>query len=504
MKNWLTFLLLLLTGLQQLAAQKVIYSEPDKEDTKQSRFDILGKVGSNILVYKNIRDNHDISVYDMEMKQTARVKLGFLPERIINADFINYNDFAYMFYQYQKRNVVYAMAARIDSNGKIIGEPITMDTTNISFWANNKLYNVINSDDKQRICLFKVNSRNELKYVVTTVLFDKEMQIEEKHQMQIDMPYRNDFLTEFGMDNQGNIVFARASRGYQNENINHLNLMTKKRGSNFITITELKLNGQYLDDIKIKVDNINRQYVLTSFFSKTRTGNIDGLYTCLWDAEAGQVKTATTHVFNEQLRGEARGQNSYRTAFNDYFLNNIVVRKDGGFLLVAESFYTTGRAGGFNRMDYLWGSPFLRPMDYYMFSPYSYSYPWWRWNSFNQATNYHAQNVAVFSFDSAARVSWTNIINKVQWDDQTDAFIGYQMVNTGDQLYFLFNQQEKRLQLLTSQSISPDGQINRNPTLRNLDKGYDFMPRYGKQVGSRLIVVPCIYRAYLCFALIEI
>jgi hypothetical protein len=173
------------------------------------------------------------------------------------------------------------------------------------------------------------------------------------------------------------------------------------------------------------------------------------------------------------------------------------------FLLAAESFFTTGRGGMVNRYDYMYGSPFLRPTDYYMFSPYGYGYPWWRYNSLGQSTRYNAQNVVLFSFDSSGKINWSNVINKNQFDDETDAFIGYAMVNTGDQLHFLFNQQEKRVQLLSDQSISPAGQVVRNPTLKNLDKGYDFMPRYGKQIGIRQIVFPCMYRNYLCFARLD-
>ena len=40
-------------------------------------------------------------------------------------------------------------------------------------------------------------------------------------------------------------------------------------------------------------------------------------------------------------------------------------------------------------------------------------------------------------------------------------------------------------------SMTPDGKINRNPTLKNLDKGYEFMPKYGKQVSARQMIIPC-------------
>ncbi len=486
-------------------AQRVIYTEPDRNDIRQTEFEIVGKVGGNILIYKSLRENYSMSVYDMDMKQKDRVKLGYLPDKIINADFLAYPDYCYMFYQYQRRNIVYCMAAKIDGNGKLASEPVTMDTTEISFFASNKIYSVINSDDKERIGVFKINSKNERNHLVTTVLFDKNLQKIEKNYLSIDMPERHDYLTEFTVDNNGDFVFARAVQSQQNDNIQKLYLLYKNAGSPTVKETEIPLKNQYLDDIRIKVDNYNKRYIISSFYSKSRQGNIEGLFSCIWNKPEQAIQTTVFMPFDENLRNEAKGDNGIKTAFNDYFIRNLIVKKDGGFLLAAESFFTTGRGGAYNRYDYLYGSPFLRPMDYYMFSPYGYGYgyPWWRYNSLGQSTRYNAQNIAIFSFDSTGNIEWRNIISKNQYDDETDAFIGYAMVNMGNQLHFLFNQQEKRMQLLTDQSISPEGQISRNPTLKNLDKGYDFMPRYGKQIGSRQIVFPCMYRNYLCFARLD-
>ena len=81
--------------------------------------------------------------------------------------------------------------------------------------------------------------------------------------------------------------------------------------------------------------------------------------------------------------------------------------------------------------------------------------------------------------------------------------ISYNVVNTGDALHFLTNMQERKNNLLTDYSIVADGTLNRNPTLKNLDRGYDFLPKYGKQVTSRIMIIPCIYRNYLCFAKID-
>jgi hypothetical protein len=77
------------------------------------------------------------------------------------------------------------------------------------------------------------------------------------------------------------------------------------------------------------------------------------------------------------------------------------------------------------------------------------------------------------------------------------------MFNAGSQLKFLFNQLERQELILTEQSINPDGQITRSSTLKNLDKGYVFMPRHAKQVGAKQIIVPCMYHSFLCFAKID-
>lgn len=499
----ITYLVICLFLTSFAFAQRVFYSEPDRADLRQTNFEIIGKVSGNYLVYKNNREEHEISVYDNEMVQKERVKLAFLPERVINADFLAYPDFSYMIYQHQKRNIVYCMAAKIDGSGKIIGEPTQLDTTAISFFASNKLYSFIHSDDKQHLAVFKINSKNERVHLLTTSVFDKELKLLKKDHMGIAMPERNDLLTEFQIDNDGNLIFTRAIQNQQSENIQKLFMLIKPLQSSALAEHEVKLNNIFLDDIRLKVDNYNKRYILTSLYTKTRHGNLEGIYVGIWDRAVAEFTNATATAFSENIRMDARGQNSVKAAFNDYFLRNIIVKKDGGFLMAAEAFYSTGRGGGYNR-NLFYGNPFMRSSDYYTYSPYAYSYPWSRWNNINQQSRFHAENIAVFSFNNAGKLSWGNILNKDQYDDDIDIFIGYQMVNTGDQLHFIYNKQEKRTQLLSDQTVSPDGQLTRVPTLKNLDRGYEFMPRLGKQVASRQIIFPCMYRNYLCFAKLEL
>lgn len=266
---------------------------------------------------------------------------------------------------------------------------------------------------------------------------------------------------------------------------------------------DLKIDKTWLDEIHIKVDNFNKRYILTSFYFNERRGNIDGLYFYVWDKTSGQLFMEKTVAFTDEFRKEARGDASIKMAFNDYFVKNIITRKDGGFIIAAECYYTTSRFNNWNRWDYLYGSPYMNSFNNsYYYSPY-YSNYYWRTRSGSPSVRYHADNIAVLSFDAKGNPEWNNVLGKSQYDDESDDLLSYETMNTGGQVHFLYNQQERRSNLLSDYSISPSGEVTRNPTLKNLDKGYDFMPKYGKQVSARQMIVPCIYRNYICFAKID-
>ncbi|MCC7401673.1 MAG: hypothetical protein IT214_09325 [Chitinophagaceae bacterium] len=488
-----------------VSAQRIVYSEPERDDTRRMNFDIIGKIDGNFLVYKNIRNNNSIILFNNDMQQVAKTDLDFLPnyDRMINVDFFAYNSFFYMIYQYQKHNIVYCSAVKLDGNGKKVSDIMEMDTTRIGFAANNKIYTVLSSEDKSRIIIFKINNRNRRLYSMTTMLYDNSLQLLKKSRLAIPMEDRDNYLNEFNLDNEGDLVFSKFLRS-SNDNISQASFVIKPAMGDTLLVNNLDLGKTYLDEIRIKVDNFNKRYFLTSFYYKQRRGNIDGYYFYIWDKKIKGPFRQDTIIFSDDLKKEARGESSTKMAFNDYFIRNIIIKKDGGFLISSESYYTTSRYNSWNRWDYLYGSPFFSPWGYYYYSPY-YNNLWWNSRYYNNSSNvrYHADNIAVLSFDSTGKLQWANVIGKSQYDDQSDDEISYQLMNTGDQLHFLFNDMERKTNLLNDFTISPEGQLNHNPTLKNLDRGYEFMPKYGKQVSARQAIIPCVHRNLICFAKID-
>jgi len=482
--------------MNMATSQKLVYSEPEKNEARQTNFEIIGKYKDNYLVYKNYRATNTISVYNNDMKLVKNIPLDFMPDKIIEATFVAYSDYAFLFYQYQQKGVIRLMAVKLGAEGKNLTEPIEIDTTITGNNADNKIYSILPSEDKNHILAFRINTRNERRFVLKTLLFDKELTLQHStSKLNLDMSDRTDFLTDFYLDNDGNMVFGKGIRMNQNANITKFSLIVKPAKKDSFDFKELVFDKVSLDEVKLKLDNFNNRYLFTSFYYPNRKTTIEGIANAIYDKNANDWVIRNTIPLDEQLREDARGENSIKTAFDDYFIHDITKRN-----------YKTnkGNSNKFNRWDMM--NPYMTPMDYYRYggygSPWGYGSPY-GYGSSSNATRYHADNIMVLAFDKNGKMILSNMVTKTQFDDNTSNSISYQMINTGNGLQYIYNDNEARNVVLAYQTLNTEGRIIRNPTLKTLDRDYKFLPRFAKQVDRRLVIIPCMYRNSLCFAKLE-
>jgi len=485
-------------------SQQINYSQPESNDIRSLNFEIIGKISNNFLVYKYIRNSNEISVYDNSMKLLDKIDLRFMPDKTLNVDFVAYPDFAWLIYQFQKRNIIHCMAVKINGEGKLLTDPVELDTTQLSFFSDNKIYSTIHSEDKSKIMIYKIQKKND-RYNFTTLLFNDSLQLLHKSRIPTNFEDKKDIFSDFFVDNLGNFVFTRGNRSSSRDFIQELDLITKHPDTDNFNINRLDLSDKFLDEIKLKVDNVNQHYVINSLYYVKRRGNVEGLYIAVWDEGNKKLVSQYFAEFNDSIRAVAKTEGSNKVALNDFFIRDVILKKDGGYILTAEDYYTQSRSSPWNRYDYLYGGypSFYSPYYYNYYSPYSYGYYGRPGYYNNSQARYYYNNILILNMDNTGKLEWSNVIRKSQYDDDNDNFLSYVIMLTGGKLHFLFNELERRNQLLNDQTVSASGDVPRNPPLKNLDRGYQFMPRYAKQVSASQIIVPCVYRNYICFAKIE-
>ncbi|MEJ7587215.1 MAG: hypothetical protein WKI04_06605 [Ferruginibacter sp.] len=421
-------------------------------------------------------------------------------------DYITFPDNFYFIYQYQRRGVVYCMGAKMDFNGHLVGEPMQLDTTHIGTLGDSKIYSTINSDDKKQIMIFKIQKKDEQFHFVT-LLLDSKLKFVHKSRLSIDHDDRNDVYSDFLLDNEGKFIFTRSIKSSSRSVISTLYLVTKDRLQDSFSMKQINLNDLFIDEIKMKIDNVNKRYLLNSFYYTQKRGNIEGIFCSIWDAKGDSSYFNVFTKLDDSIRNFAKSKGSLKVALNDFFIRNILLKKDGSYLLAAEDYssQTNGNNMGWNRWDYLYGSPFMSPYNYYYYSPSyggGYYRPFSRFNS-NQSTRYYYDNILLLDIGTTGNIKWSKMINKEQYADDSDNYLSFSTFITESEIHFLFNLLEKRNKLLTDNTLSANGSIKRNPTIKSIDRGYEYMPKLSKQVGARQIIVPCTFRNQICFAKID-
>ena len=119
------------------------------------------------------------------------------------------------------------------------------------------------------------------------------------------------------------------------------------------------------------------------------------MFTYVWDKTADKQYASQFTEITDSLRYEAKSGGLLRFALDNFFIRQVVVKADGGFILAAEdhSTDTRGNNNNFNRYDYLYNPYSLNSGNYY-YNPYTGYYR--PLNSFNnQSTRYYYENILV-------------------------------------------------------------------------------------------------------------
>lgn len=487
-----------------LLAQEIIYSEFNGEENRDMSFEILGKMRDHYVIYKNIRWKHVLAFYNEDMRIKKSLRLTFVPDKTFNIDFVTYPDHFNMIYQYQRNSVVYCMGVKMSPDGDRLSEPVRLDSTKLSILSENKIYSTIYSQDKQRILVYKMQRKND-QYTIATKLFDPQLLMLDSTRMVNPYDDRNDAYGDPFLTNKGDFVFTKLSLTHLRKKINGMEVISHSPGANGFITKPIIFENKYFDEVKIKVDNQNGQYILNALYYDKQGGNIAGLFTGLLDEKNCEIKNISFNVFEDSLRG-AISEGLFSSAFNNLGIQQVIVKKDGGFILLAEDSYSQEQAGpttsSWDRYNYLYNSPYTYNTDYYYTNP-SYFNGYYRpLNSFSSFQNvrFYYDNILVMSISADLKPQWSTVIRKKQSDDNNDNFLSYVTMNVGSEIHFIYVEEDKNKQIIANQGIFPDGQLKRYPTLKSREAGFEFMPRHSKQVGYREMIIPCVYRTNIAFA----
>ena len=489
----------------ETGAQQFIFSELQPKDKSSIKFQIIGKVNENYLIYKNPTGQHQISVYDKSMKIIHQALLSDMPERIIGIDFIRYANQVLLIYQHQKGSYVYCKAIKLNELGEPQSQPINIDTAKIGYFSENNVFNTTCSENRNHIVVYKRKWKQDL-YQLQAKTIDTNLQIKEAFSFSKMESERKWSFSDLSVDNYGNVIFSGEERAHPNDNIQNISLFHKRMQDSSFEINDIILQNNYLLNTTIKIDNRNKKYLLNAFYLGEKEDKAEGLFSAFIDMENITDIRSAFLPFSEELKYNLQSSNDYDAQYNNLSADQILLKKDGSFVLIAEDAYTLTFNGrnNWNRSD-PWNNQFQNlNNDYFINSPYYNNYrPWSSYSNRAVTTKFYYRNIAIIGVDSSLSMDWTANIKKDQFDIENDNFLSFSFFNAGGELHFFYLDKVQQKEIVSHAGIDANGNTKRYPTLRGNELGYDFMPRLAKQVGSKVMLIPFMYLSKIGFALLK-
>ncbi|MEM9885783.1 MAG: hypothetical protein AAF849_07820 [Bacteroidota bacterium] len=257
----------------------------------------------------------------------------------------------------------------------------------------------------------------------------------------IRLPYNDEIFTveEYRIDNDGNVYLlgvlyfdkARASRNGQ-PNYQYVILTYRNNGTEEQE-HKIQLRDKFITDLTFRNDR-KGNLICSGFYSEQSAVGAKGTYFLKMDLETGEIYNESLKEFDFELltqdysegkrrraeEAERTGNERRQAELYRFALDELILRSDGGALLIGEQyyvfedFYQDFRFGG---VGFGGPTPMTR-VDYY----------------------YHYNDIIIVNIRPDGEIEWSTRIPKVQVTRNDGGYYSsYAMSIVRDKIYFIFN-----------------------------------------------------------------
>ncbi len=532
----LSFFLLLATSTLPSFAQKQApssntnidwsadYNEPNRSFlSKIVHYDDAGFYALRIqnLVAKKDNPKIYLEYYDkqqMKLKKSVELDLKFKKKTRDFEDLIVVEGNMYLLTsfnnQVKKKNYLFAQSVNLSSlrpSQKII-KLAEVETKN-AYKEGGFRHHLSKDDSKVLIYSVLPKQKKEPERFYLQV-FDN--QLNALWEKKVRLPFNDDkfSIEEYQVDNNGNVYMlgvvyqdkTRFRRG-GNPTYQYVVLAYREKGE---AVEEYKVNlkEKFITDLTFRVAK-NGDLVFSGFYSELGTYSIKGTYFFRLNPTTKEIQNKNLKAFDfdflTEFLSEKQSNKAKKSAqkgkvaeLYQYALDDLILRSDGGAVLIAEQYYVErqynnnygGFGGGFGGGFVGFGGG---------------GYNRYNRNGYSDEYEYHYNDVIVVNIQPNGEIEWTARIPKQQiTTDDGGYFSSYAMSIVKDKFYFVYNDNYKNFDpskkgkqysfkgtnaVITLAEISKNGTVVINPLMSQTDASITLRPKVCTQIGRNELLI---------------
>ncbi len=219
------------------------------------------------------------------------------------------------------------------------------------------------------------------------------------------------------------------------------------------------------------IDNKNGSLLMSAFYNDDRRADdvANGfLYASFNPATGSLIKTSYTPFSKEfMLDLTHRASTADKGKLYTFTIRRVVLRNDGGLLILAESFIKDTREIPIN----------------VGFQP--------GFNGYRNSTVFQFNDMIAFSIKPTSELDWYSVMLKKQSsEDDNGTYSSFLSVNEKDKLRFLYLDDISTSGQLVQYILTSEGKKDRSILFNQEDKEVMLLPKYGRQVSPNEAVIP--------------
>jgi len=426
-------------------------------------YELLGQVDDRILVYRDKGFSKEIDVYNEDMEHTQFSEFIFEKKKTDIYTIIGQDTAFQMIYGFLEKDSLVLKLREYDKVVRLIDS-----TTLIKIHKKEikRRFSYTISEDKSKILLTTVNNENLVRFI----LYNCRQKAITWHQLILftDKNYRD--FENIVLTNDGQILLQIENNDSDTERID-FTLLQPSNNSQFDFV--IGMQGFSHHNVFYKYDNANKNLVVSGNYSEKKGKEVKGLF--FYKKKMGEILASDSPEFieyntslgQELLQGRKRNR---KHVYDDLEIKDIILRNDGGALIVSEI-----------------------TKDFSRRSPYNSTYSRNGSNSFSRRgwVDYYNEDIVVLNVNPEMTIDWTKVLYKKQFSQDDDAvFSSFYVMKTPSRLRFIYNDDIKKNSTVSEYLMDPAGRIARNSLLSTQYQNMKLRFSDAIQLSANSILIP--------------
>lgn len=461
-------------------SQTAEVSIPDKLNNKLYDFDIIGRTSEGILILKFGKgENNVVEAYSDNMTLRWKKSIDFGDKNVNIEKMVGVHNGLLLIYSVRTREQVFLYAQKLKDNLEPISE-IMMDS--LPFKKTNQTSGIFvrSSKDKSKFLIYRSQSENDQINFIGAYCVNENLQLIWSKNFEVDASYGAVKVEKSLIDNAGNPLFVFNSyinkprkQNEQNEkfSILHYDFLT-----NQINQYKFLADGKFIFDSYFEIDNFNKTVIGCGFYSDNFYNYFSGVFYYSVDLQKKSVTQQQFKLLPSEVVVKMLGKYSSdgKNELSDFEIKNLVLRNDGGVILIAEMFFKTIES---RTVPNVYGN--------YSYIDYDF---------------FHYHDLLVLSVNTDGTIDWNSVLKKKQVSEEDEGYYSsFALLTAKGELNFIFNEEIFKKTNVINYRVNNSGMQERKNILNTDRRDLMLMPRFAKQISFNEIIVPSLDRNFVKF-----